>query len=108
MDVGVSLHPVWTREVGSGPRIVQAAQQAEALGLHHVRAGSHVLKGRMSQESQDLDPVVLLSALAAATRRIQLVAGVLALPLHNPVLLANQAASLDVVSDGRFVLGAGV
>jgi len=62
----------------------------------------------MSQESQDLDPVVLLSALAAATRRIQLVAGVLVLPLHNPVLLANQAASLDVVSDGRFVLGAGV
>jgi probable F420-dependent oxidoreductase len=108
VELGVSLHPLWSADPGTGERVTRAAREAERLGLHHVRVGSHILKGRLSQESQDLDPVVLLSAVAAATSHLRLVAAVLVLPLYDPVFLANQAASLDVISDGRFVLGAGV
>jgi probable F420-dependent oxidoreductase len=55
-----------------------------------------------------LDPLVGLSFMAAATQRIQIATGVLLVAEHNPVLLAKQAASLDVLCGGRLMLGVGV
>ena len=55
-----------------------------------------------------LDPMVALAFAAACTSRIRLATGILLLPQHNPLLVAKQAASLDVVSGGRFVLGVGI
>ena len=55
-----------------------------------------------------LDPLICLSFAAAATHTITLATGVLLLPEHNPVLIAKQAASLDVMSGGRFTLGVGI
>ena len=55
-----------------------------------------------------LDPLVGLSFAAAATSRIRIATGVLLLPEHNPVLLAKQAASLDVLCGGRLTLGVGI
>ena len=47
------------------------------------------------------DPLVVLSAAAGATSRVRLLTCVLLAPLHNPGILAKQAASLDAVSSGR-------
>jgi alkanesulfonate monooxygenase SsuD/methylene tetrahydromethanopterin reductase-like flavin-dependent oxidoreductase (luciferase family) len=47
-------------------------------------------------------------AIAARTRRLQIGSNVLLLPLHHPVLVAENAAVLDVLSEGRFVLGVGL
>ena len=55
-----------------------------------------------------LDPLLGLTYAAAVTSRIGLATGVLLLPEHNPVLVAEQAATLDVLSAGRFTLGAGI
>ena len=55
-----------------------------------------------------LDPMLGLSFIAAHTRRITLATGVLLLPEHNPLIVAKQAATLDVLSGGRFTLGVGV
>lgn len=55
-----------------------------------------------------LDPLVGLSFMAAATQRIQIATGILLVAEHNPLLLAKQAASLDVLCGGRLALGVGV
>ena len=54
------------------------------------------------------DPLVVLSAAAGATSRVRLLTCVLLAPLHNPGILAKQAASLDAISAGRLTLGVGV
>jgi probable F420-dependent oxidoreductase len=56
---------------------------------------------------QWLDPLVTLSMVAAVTDRVRLGTSVLVLPYRNPVNLAAEAAALDVLSNGRFVLGVG-
>ena len=54
-----------------------------------------------------LDALVALSVMAAATQRVALGTAVLVLPLRHPVVLAKQAASIDVLSGGRLTLGVG-
>jgi len=55
-----------------------------------------------------LEPLVVLGAVTAATRRVTIGTSVLIAPMRNPVLLAKQAASIDAMSGGRLVLGVGV
>ncbi|HSK16709.1 MAG TPA: LLM class flavin-dependent oxidoreductase [Gaiellaceae bacterium] len=73
-------------------------------GFHSVAAGHHYL----SAPYQMLQPVPLLARLATETGDMRLVAGILLLPLLNPVDVAEQAATLDVLTGGRFVLGVGL
>jgi probable F420-dependent oxidoreductase len=61
----------------------------------------------MSPGMQWLDPLTTLAMCAAVTDRVRLGTSVLVLPYRNPVNVAAEAAALDVVSEGRFVLGVG-
>lgn len=54
------------------------------------------------------DPLITLATVAGSTQRIRLMTTVLIAPLHNGGVLAKQAASLDVLSDGRLTLGLGI
>jgi probable F420-dependent oxidoreductase len=54
------------------------------------------------------DPLVALSFLAAVTHRVRLATGIVLLPLHSPVILAKQLASLDVLCGGRLTFGFGM
>jgi probable F420-dependent oxidoreductase len=86
------------------------AQAAEALGYDYISSGDHVI-GRAGLEDSArpvIDPFVLLSHLAASTSKICLVAGIMVLPQRQTVLVAKQAASLDVVSGGRMQLNLAV
>jgi alkanesulfonate monooxygenase SsuD/methylene tetrahydromethanopterin reductase-like flavin-dependent oxidoreductase (luciferase family) len=73
-------------------------------GFHSVFAGQHFLPAPF----QMLQPVPLLARLAAETGDMRVGAGILLLPLLNPVEVAEHAATLDVVTGGRFVLGVGL
>jgi probable F420-dependent oxidoreductase len=95
--------------------LARVAVLAEELGYESFWAGEHpVLPDPPSPDSPFdprlplADPVVVLSFLAAITRRVRLATGVLLLPLRNPVILAKQLASLDVLSGGRLMVGYGL
>jgi len=77
--------------------------EAEALGFDSVFLVEHHFTG-MDQVSASIN---LLTYIAAKTHRIRLGTAVVVLPWHNPVLLAEQAATLDLLSGGRFDFGIG-
>ncbi len=77
--------------------------EAEALGFHSSFSVEHHFTG-WNQVSATL---MLLMALAMRTKTLRLGTAVMVLPWHNPVLLAEQAATLDLVSDGRLDFGIG-
>lgn len=77
---------------------------AREAGFHSVFAGQHFLPAPFEM----LQPVPLLARLAAETGDMRVGAGILLLPLLNPVEVAEHAATLDVLTGGRFVLGFGL
>ena len=90
------------------------ARLAEELGYDSIWAGEHVVvpsprvvPSPMEPEDPILDPLVHLGFVAAATERLLLATGIIILPQRNPLVLAKQAATLDVLSGGRLLLGIG-
>ena len=83
-------------------RIIALAETVERSGMDSVWVGdSLVAKPRM-------EPLAVLSALAARTSRVRLGTAVLLPALRHPVLLAQTLATVDLISGGRLVIGAGV
>ncbi|MGP4092204.1 LLM class F420-dependent oxidoreductase [Streptomyces sp. KR55] len=94
---------------------VRIAQRAERVGYDSLWAADHVALPRPRTEDSPLDPgdrvldpVVSLTYLAGCTERIRLGTGCVVLPQRNPVVLAKQLASVDVLSGGRLLFGASV
>jgi probable F420-dependent oxidoreductase len=103
---------------GNWHGLVDLAVQVEDVGLDAVSMGDHVVMGgdlssypygRFPGEPDLpwLEPLTTLSAVAGATSRIGLTTSILISPLRPPALLAKIAATLDVLSGGRLVLGVG-
>jgi alkanesulfonate monooxygenase SsuD/methylene tetrahydromethanopterin reductase-like flavin-dependent oxidoreductase (luciferase family) len=85
----------------TGP-LLALAERAERLGFDSVWVGDSLLARPRH------DPLTLLAAVAARTRRVALGTAVFLPALRNPVVLAHQLATLDQISEGRLVLGAGI
>jgi probable F420-dependent oxidoreductase len=111
VDIGV--HGLNTRSALAGNDIARLAPRAEALGYEswwvaeHVVLPSPPLEDSMDPTEPILDPIVDLAYVAAVTGRLRLGTGIVILPQRDPLVLAKQAASLDVVSGGRLLLGIG-
>jgi probable F420-dependent oxidoreductase len=105
-------------ELGGDPAIVRAyAQGVEALGFTHILAYDHVAgadptvhrgwQGPYNIDSTFHEPFVMFGYLAAITA-LELVTGVIILPQRQSVLVAKQAAEVDLLTGGRFRLGIGL
>src|SRR5215813_5599247 len=81
----------------------KVAQRADDLGFSDLWVTENTLDHVFC-----FDPVVVLTYAAAVTKTIRLGASVVVLPVHNPVHVAHQWASLDYVSNGRAILGVGL
>jgi probable F420-dependent oxidoreductase len=105
--------------INTGPLAVpgtaaKVARAAEAAGFESVWTGEHVVlpdpqvpPSPAPPRHPMLDPAVALAFLAAHTERMRLATGIVILPQRNPVVLAKELASVDVVSRGRLIFGLG-
>jgi probable F420-dependent oxidoreductase len=95
--------------------LARTARSVEAAGFESVWAGEHVVlpdpqvpPSPMAPQDPALDPLLALAWAAAHTTTLRIATGIVILPQRNPVVLAKEVASLDVLSDGRLTLGIGV
>lgn len=106
-------------EIGADPGAVREyAQAVESLGFKHLLVFDHVLgantanrpnwPGPYTHHHMFHEPFVLFGYLAAITESIELVTGIVILPQRQTVLVAKQAAEVDVLSRGRLRLGIGI
>jgi probable F420-dependent oxidoreductase len=118
MEFGVHLPHVGP--FATPEAIVGVAQKAEELGYHSLWVSDHIITPRnldassypggrypVQPEWPFLEPVSTLMFAAAVTRRVRLGTSVLVITQRQPVVLAKQLATLDVLSEGRLIFGAG-
>jgi probable F420-dependent oxidoreductase len=92
----------------------RVARAAEEAGYDSVWAGEHVVlpdpqkpPSPVPPQTPMLDPAASLAFLAGQTRRVKLATGIIILPQRNPLVLAKELGSVDVVSGGRLICGVG-
>jgi probable F420-dependent oxidoreductase len=122
LSFGIKLPGLVPSYVPSLADLPDLVVEFERLGFDDVMDGEHILyatemnhpggagnfeHSRDRQHSDRSDTLVMFGAIAARTHRIKLVSGILLAAAHPPAVLARQAATLDVLSRGRFVLGVG-
>jgi probable F420-dependent oxidoreductase len=102
--------------VCSNPEVaVRVAKAAEAAGFESVWTGEHVVlpdpqvpPSPLPPSYPLLDPAVSLAYIAAHTTTLRLGTGIIILPQRNPLVLAKELTSVDVVSNGRLIFGLGI
>ncbi len=116
MKIGVAYPTI---ELGGDPLSVRRfGLAAEELGFHHLMVFDHVvatshdreakLTGAYTDKDPFHEPFVVFAYLAGLTRRLEFISGVLILPQRPTVLVAKQAADIDLLSGERLTLGIGV
>jgi probable F420-dependent oxidoreductase len=109
MQIGIHLPHIGRK---AGPDAIRrAAVQAEELGFADIWVSEHVIlpKGAPYPPSPSFyEPILTLTFAAAVTRRVRLGTSVIVLPMHHPVPMAKQLATLQCLSAGRVIFGIGV
>lgn len=111
----ISIRLPHSRCLASPDAIVRVAELAEELGFWGVSVEDHYLLPRHPCARPDAaegrtiyESLTTLAFVAARTSRIRLITGVVVLPYRHPIALAKEAATIDALSGGRLILGAGV
>ena len=83
--------------------VQEVAQRADRLGFRELWVTANTLDPVFS-----FDPLLILTHAASVTTRIRVGVSVLVLPVYSPLVVAHQVATLDVISNGRAILGVGL
>lgn len=108
MHLGIILPNYDEHASSAGVRAV--AEEAEKLGFDSVWATEHIIVGAEGVDpyGRVLDPLCTLSWIAGYTERVGLGTSIVLVPLHHPIRLAKEAATLQELSGRRFRLGVGI
>src|SRR5262245_29735321 len=107
MKFGLSIPVQHLPAEPSAERVWELMEQvrlARAVGFDSISASQHYLAAPF----QYFQPIPLLARIAAESGEMMLITNILLLPLYNPVDLAEQLATLDIICDGRLVCGVGL
>lgn len=107
MEFGITMrgqYPAGTDMQEMFAKACELAREADRLGYRYISKGQHYAMG----PTQALQQVPFLSRIMVEAPNVKLVTGIVLLPLHKPLDLAEQLASLDVMSGGRLIFGSGI
>ena len=107
MKIGLYLATQFTEQTSLGPQLENLLQQVRVArdnGFESLWAAQHFI----TEPVQMFQTVPLLARLAAAAKGMQIGPNILVFPALNPVLVAEEAATMDWICDGRYVLGLGL
>lgn len=101
--------PNYGDKIGAS-ELVEISRACEEMGFDSVWATDHIVMPKEQREpyGQLLEPFITLSFVGASTEKVKLGTSSIVLPQRNPILVAKQAAALDVFSHGRLILGVGI
>jgi alkanesulfonate monooxygenase len=91
-------------EMPDAAALVEYGVKMEQMGFDSIWVWDHVLLG-VQPNFPIIESLTLLTAIAARTKKIKLGTGILVLPMRNPVILAKQLGSMDLLSNGRLLMG---
>jgi alkanesulfonate monooxygenase SsuD/methylene tetrahydromethanopterin reductase-like flavin-dependent oxidoreductase (luciferase family) len=107
MKLGLYMATQWRQGADLGPELknlIEQVQVARASGLKSLMVGQHFV----SSPLQMFQAMPLLARLAAEAQGMQIGPGLLLLPLLNPVIVAEECATLDWLTDGNAIIGLGL
>lgn len=114
-DMKIGLFQINTGALADPDAMGRVAVAAEGAGFESLWTAEHVVlpdpqapPSPMPPQAPLLDPAVALAYCAALTTDIKLGTGIIILPQRNPLVLAKELASVDVLSNGRLIFGVGV
>ena len=107
INIGVMLRGQYPFDVDMAlmaEDLLEQARLADRLGYDSITKGSHY----STPDYQALQQLPLLARLTGEVKRARLNAGIVILPLHKPLDVAEQLATLDILSNGRLIFGVGI
>ena len=109
VEIVTPCDPIWSREEGNYLMndVTGFAKKAESLGIDHLWHADMVLPHYPSYNTAWYDPLIVLTAASSVTNRVKLCQSIVVPHLRNLVTFAKQCSSIDNLTNGRFMLGAG-
>jgi len=126
-QISIQLRTFRQDDPGSWAYLLDQARAADRAGIDRIAVSDHVAFGEMLEAYSDpkkggaaggkqptdsdgnwLEPLTVLTAMGVVTERVRLGTAILIAPLRTPLVLAKQAATIDVLTNGRLDLGVGV
>ncbi|GBC69854.1 Limonene 1,2-monooxygenase [archaeon HR01] len=98
----------WKGGYMSGEELASYCREVERLGYTSIWHAEHFVMAPPLLSTSWYEPLVTMAAVAMAVKKVKLGTAIIILPLRNPGILAKEVATLDVISNGRFILGVAI
>ncbi|MEM3095650.1 MAG: TIGR03619 family F420-dependent LLM class oxidoreductase [Nitrososphaerota archaeon] len=98
----------WKGGYMSGEELASYCREVERLGYTSIWHAEHFVTAPPLLSTSWYEPLVTIAAVASAVKKVKIGTAIVILPLRNPGVLAKEVATLDILSNGRFILGVAI